>query len=95
MDIDKKWCESTVLNKDQFQLFPSYRQGCQGGGIALVTKTNITTKLLDEGQLNTFQFAKWQLTVNHISITVVAIYHPPPSSQTRVTNGDFLDEFTE
>ena len=60
-----------------------------------MTKTNITTKLLDEGQLNIFQFAKWQLAVNHISIAVVTIYHPPPSNQMRVTNGDFLDEFTD
>ena len=74
------WYESTVLNKNQFQPFPSNRQGCGGGGIALVTKTNITTKLLDEGQLNTFQFAKWQLVVSpyiNKSITVIAIYHPP------------------
>ena len=60
-----------------------------------MTKTNITTKLLDEGPLNTFQFAKWQLAVNHTSITVLAIYHQPSSNQMRVTNGDFLDEFTD
>ena len=64
-DIDKIWYESTVMNRNQFQLFPSNRQGQQEGGIVLVTKTNITTKLLDEGQLNTFQFAKWQLTLKH------------------------------
>ena len=60
-----------------------------------MTKTNITTKMLDEGQLNTFQFAKWQFTVNHTSITVIATYHPPLSNQMRVTNRDFLDEFNE
>ena len=37
-DIDKLWYESTVLNRNQFQLFPSNRQGRQVGGIALVTK---------------------------------------------------------
>ena len=37
-DIDKLWYESAVLNRNQFQLFPSNRQGHQGGGIALVTK---------------------------------------------------------
>ena len=94
-DIDKIWYESTVLNRNQFQLFPSNRQGQRGGGIALVTKTNITTKLLDEGQLNTFQFDKWQLALKHTSITVIAIYHPPPSNLMRVTNGEFLDEFTD
>ena len=59
-----------------------------------MTKTNITTKLLDEVQLNTFQFAKWQLALSHTSITIIAIYHPPPSNQMGVTNGEFLDEFT-
>ena len=94
-DIDKIWYESTVLNRNQFQLFPSNSQGWWGGGIALVTKTNITTKLLDEGQLKTFQFAKWQVAVSHTSITVIALYHPPPSNLMRVTNGEFLDEFTD
>ena len=61
----------------------------------MVTKTNIKTKLLDEGQLNNFQYAKWQLALKHTSITVIAIYHPPPSNLTRVTNGEFLDEFTD
>ena len=60
-----------------------------------MTKTNIKTKLLDEGQLNTFQFTKWQLALKHTSITVTAIYHPPPSNLTRVTNEEFLDEFTD
>ena len=60
-----------------------------------MTKTNITTKLLDEGKLNTFQFGKWQLSENHTSITDIAIYHPPLSNMMRVTNGDFLDEFTD
>ena len=44
-DIDNIWYEITVLNRNEFQLFPSNRQGRQGGGIALVTKTNIKTKL--------------------------------------------------
>ena len=43
-----------------------------------MTKTNITTKLLDEDKLNTFQFAKWQLALKHTAITVIVIYHPPP-----------------
>ena len=60
-----------------------------------MTKTNIKTKLVDEGQLNTFQYAKWQLALKHTSITVIAIYHPPPSNFARVTNGEFLDEFTD
>ena len=60
-----------------------------------MTKANIKTKLLDEGQLNTFQYAKWQLALKHTPITIIAIYHPPPSNLTRVTNGEFLDEFTD
>ena len=60
-----------------------------------MTKANIKTKLLDEGQLNTFQYAKWQLVLKHTSITIIAIYHPPHSNLTRVTNGEFLDEFTD
>ena len=57
-DSNKIWYESTVLNRNEFQLFPSNRQGRRGGGIALVTKANIKTKLLDEGQLNTFSICQ-------------------------------------
>ena len=60
-----------------------------------MTKANIKTKLFNEGQLNTFQYVKWQLALKHTSITIIAIYHPPPSNLTRVTNGEFLDEFTD
>ena len=60
-----------------------------------MTKANIKTKLLDEGQLNTFQYAKWQLALKHTSITIIAIYHSPPLNPTRVTNGEFLDEFAD
>ena len=60
-----------------------------------MTKANIKTKLLDEGQLNTFQYAKWQLALKHTSITIIVIYHTPPSNLNRVTNGEFLDEFTD
>ena len=33
--------------------------------------------------------------LKHTTLTILAIYHPPYSSQTRATNRDFLDECTD
>ena len=47
------------------------------------------------GQLRFFQFAKWRIVLKHTTLTILAIYHPPYSNQSKVTNCDFLDEFID
>ena len=83
------------LNKAPYQMFISNRTGRKGGGVALITKTHLRVKQMGEGQLKSFQFCKWQVQVHHTSITLVAIYHPPYNSKTKVTNADFMDEYMD
>ena len=33
--------------------------------------------------------------LKNTTLTILAIYHPPYSNQTRATNHEFLDEFTD
>ena len=76
-------------------MFTSNRTGRRGGGIALISKSHLRVKQIGEGQLRSFQFCKWQVQVHHTSVTLVSIYHPPYNNKTKVTNADFMDEYTD
>ena len=58
-------------------------------------KTGLPTKKLDEGQLQSFQFAVWSMKIPGSNMTIIAIYHPPYLTRCPVTNNMFLDDFTE
>ena len=45
--------------------------------------------------MRSFQYAKWRIALKHTTLTILAIYHPPYSNQSKATNQDFLDEFTD
>ena len=76
-------------------MFTSNRIGRKGGGVALIAKSHLRVKQIGEGQLRSFQFCKWQVQVHHTIITLVSIYHPPYNNKTKVTNAEFLDEYTD
>ena len=48
-----------------------------------------------QGNLETFEFAKWKIEFYYTKLTIVAIYRPPYSSRNQHTIQAFLDEFTE
>ena len=64
-------------------------------GLALICREMYRVVHLGSGHLRSFQFAKWRIVLKHTTLTILAIYHPPYSNQTRATNHDFLDEFTD
>ena len=76
-------------------MFTLNRTGRKGGGVALIVKSHLRVKQIGEGQLRSFQFCKWQVQVHHTSITLVSIYHLPYNNKTKVTNAEFLDEYTD
>ena len=94
-DLDRTWLQYTVLNKVPYQMFTSNRTGRKGEGVALISKSHLRVKQIGEGQLRSFQFCKWQVHVHHTSVTLVSIYHPPYNNKTKVTNVDFMDEYTD
>ena len=94
-DLDRTWLQYTVLNKVPYQMFTSNRTGRKGGGVALISKSHLRVKQIGEGQLRSFQFCKWQVQVHHTSVTLVSIYHLPYNNKTKVTNADFMDEYTD
>ena len=67
----------------------------KGGGLAIVDKQDTIVKKESEGNLNTFQFAKWRVTSssNKKHLNVIAIYRPLHSTANQQTIVSFLDEF--
>ena len=71
------------------------RNNRQGGGLALICRSCSRVKECGKGINQTFQYAIWHLHPNNISLTVLAIYHPPYSNINKSTNGQFIDEIAE
>ena len=92
---DDSWVSCSDLNITNFRISTSNQINRRGGGLALVHKTALPTKKLDEGQLKSFQFAVWSTKIPGSNMTIIAIYHPPYSTKCPVTNSMFLDDFTE
>ena len=78
-----------------YQMLTSNRTGRKGGSVAFIAKSYLKVKEIGEGQLRSFQFCKWQVQMHHTIITLVSIYHQPYNNKTKVTNGEFLDEYMD
>ena len=76
-------------------MYTSNREGKREGGVALIAHDNIKVKLIDDKNCRTFQYTKWLLTTSHSEFTCIVLYHPSYTNSTKLTNQDFLDEFTE
>ena len=92
---DDSWVSCSDLNITNFRISTSNQINRRVGGLALVHKTALPTKKLDEGQLQSFQFAVWSTKIPGSNMTIIAIYHPPYSTKCPVTNSMFLNDFTE
>ena len=74
-DSDKIWYESTTLNNDGLKISTANRKDRQGGGLALIHKAHITTKLLQKAHLMTFEFAKWEVKTAGACCNLIGIDH--------------------
>ena len=83
-------------NQVNFRVSTSNRTTRKGGGLVVVYKQDRKVKKESEGNLNTFQFAKWRVisSSNKKHLNIIAIYRPPYSTANPQTNASFLDEFT-
>ena len=88
------WCDISALNNDNLMLHNINRETHRGGGLALISKSNLTISNLEIDKPNSFEAAKWRVSLPGKSITVIAIYRPPYSKTFPVTIAMFIDEFT-
>ena len=78
---DTIWLEACDLNKDTYRIQSAHCQNGRGGGLALIHRSTINTKLIAQGRTRSFEHATWQLTTKKNNMTITGIYHPPPKTQ--------------
>ena len=92
-DGGEVWLKGSDLNKGLYRCYAANREHAVGGGILLFCKSSLDVKALDKANNLTYEHATWQITHKKRLITVTGIYHPPLKD--RITNGMFINEFTE
>ena len=92
---DNIWISNSEFEKNNYIIKVANRNKRQGGGLALICRSHYRVKECGKGINQTFEYAIWQLHPNNISLTILAIYHPPYSNINKSTNGQFIDEFAE
>ena len=92
---DDSWASHLDLNIANYRMSISNRINRRGGGLALMHKTALPTKILGEGQMWSFQVAVWSMKIPGSNMTIIAVYLPPYSTRCPVTNSMFIDDFTE
>ena len=54
--------QGSVLNTDSYKITLANREsGLRGGGLALIHKDTLDSKLIDKSQLHTFEYAHWNV----------------------------------
>ena len=66
-----------------------------GGGIALLSRTELSVTLHTAGEKTSSQFAEYIVTLGNNKVKVAIIYRTPYSEKHPVTVATFLSEFTE
>ena len=78
---DKIWLDCCDLSKNGYQIHSANRKNRRGGGLAIISTSNIKIKLLEKGEKTSFEYAVWKVNTNNASMTVLVIYHSPITDQ--------------
>ena len=86
--------QGSVLNTNSYKItLENGESGLRGGGLALIYKDTLDCKLIEKGQLHMFGYAHWDVLGHEMTLSLLAIYHPPPSSNHRHSVNEFVTEF--
>ena len=89
------WKDTCTLNKAQLRLHTvDWKEG-RGGGLALINRSQYPCRTIHSSSKPSFEFAAWELKIKSMVITIHGIYHPPYSLTNKITNGRFIEEFTD
>ena len=90
-----QWKDTTMLNNNQLRLHTADQKEDRGGGLALIHKAHYPVQFIKSGNKPSFEHATWELRIKSTTITIHGIYHPPYSLTNKITNGKFIEDFTE
>ena len=72
--------QGSALNTDGYRIALANREtGLRGGGLALIYNDTPDCKLIEKVQAHTFEYAQWDILGLNMILSLLAIYHPPPS----------------
>ena len=74
--------------------FISVPRSGRGGGLGIVAKSHINIKQRPPQLFETFESAEFVLRAANMSMLLVAVYRPPPSTQNGLSRHQFVNEFT-
>ncbi len=85
------------LKPNGFDLKNFPRNGCTGGGIALLYKESIKPKLVSAFERSSFECTEWIIPVQGVSdvVRLVVVYRPPYSHVHPIPVSTFITEFSE
>ena len=93
-DQDQTWLDSCDFEQHGINIDTSNRQQRKGGGLALISRSNIIAKHLKKSMTRPFEYAIWKIIQGSYNITILLIYHPPYSEKCPITNNMFVDDFS-
>ena len=94
-DQDQIWLDCCDFKQHSLNIDTSNRQQRKGGGLALISRSNIIVKHLRKSSTRSFEYAIWKIIQGSYNITILLIYHPPYSEKCPITNNMFVDDFSD
>ena len=89
-DKDRMYVGGNSLNSGSYNIHMVNNTGSKnGGGVALVIKSNFKTKQLCRGCSDTMEYGVWSVKLRNVDITLVGINHLPGRSN----NTEFINNF--
>ena len=70
---------------------PSNRMG---GGTGVMFNSNLNVYLSCGGDMQSFEYSEWNLSIAHRSVKLIVVYRPPYSVAHPILPGRFFDEFS-
>ena len=89
------WVNCSSLNTNSYRIITSNRPNRPGGGLALVYKSSLSVKSLEQGVKKSFECAVWSLKTKSTSLAIIAIHRPPYSMKNPVNLSMFTDEISD
>ena len=88
--------QGSALNTDGYRIAMANREtGLRGGGLALIYKNTLDCKLIDKGLAQTFEYAQWDILRLNMTLSLLALYHPPRSRKHKHTVNEFVTGFVD
>lgn len=92
---DKDAAVKAECTPDGYKLYGVHRSGRNGGGTALITRSNIIVKQVAAPTWCSFELSDWILINGSSRIGLAIVYRPPYSTKHPVTISSFVSEFSQ